>query len=76
LARRRIRDMSIMELRIERPRRAKGEGHDPVLHTRAPAPLVELIQAKAVQRNVGVSVIIREALARYVASPDAREHAA
>jgi hypothetical protein len=59
--------MSMSEFTIERPRKkAAGEGRDPLLHTRAPAPLVELVYAKAAERKVRVSVIIREALARYV----------
>jgi hypothetical protein len=49
-----------------RPRKKAGEGRDPLLATRAPAPLVELVYAKAVERKVRVSVIIREALAKHV----------
>jgi hypothetical protein len=64
------------ELATERPRKKWGEGADPVLHTRAPASHVELIQAKAAERNIGVSVIIREALRQYVGGHEGRERAA
>jgi hypothetical protein len=57
------------ELTIKRgPRKKAGEGRDPLIHTRAPAPLIALVYAKAAERKVAASVIIREALARHVAS--------
>ena len=52
------------ELTTDAPRKLKGR--DPLLFARAPAPLIELIRAKASERKVAVSVVIREALAQYV----------
>lgn len=50
------------------PRERRGCKRDPILNTRAPAPLIELVRAKARARKVTVSEIIREALARHVGS--------
>jgi hypothetical protein len=54
------------EFAIKRPRKKQGEGRDPLLHTRAPAPLVALVHAKAAERKVAINAIVREALAQYV----------
>jgi Ribbon-helix-helix protein, copG family len=58
------------EFAIKRLRKKQGEGRDPLLHTRAPAPLVALVQAKAAARKVAISAIVREALAQYVGEED------
>jgi hypothetical protein len=56
-----------MSMATETPRKKKaGEGRDPILAARAPAPLIALVHAKAAERKVGVSVIVREALVRHV----------
>ena len=48
--------------------RKPSDGYNPVLNTRAPAPLIDLIRAKAIERKVTMSAIIREALVRHVES--------
>jgi hypothetical protein len=53
------------ELTATKPRKKAGEGRDPTLITRAPPPLIALTRAKAAERKVAVSVVIREALVRY-----------
>jgi hypothetical protein len=51
--------------------RKRPDGYDPILNTRAPAPLIALVRAKAAERQVSVSALIREALARHVGSETA-----
>jgi len=58
-----------MELTAGEPRkRPNGSGRDPLLNARAPAPLIELVRAKAAERKLSVSALVREALARHVGS--------
>jgi hypothetical protein len=47
-------------------RKKRGEGRDPLIISRAPAILIALTAAKARERRVSVSEVIRQALARYV----------
>ena len=56
------------ELRADQRRKRPGDYGDPLLNTRAPASLIELVRAKAAERKVSVSALIREALARHVGS--------
>jgi hypothetical protein len=56
------------ELAVERPRKKAGEGRDPLIFTRAPAPLIGLVRSTAAQRKVSVSALIREALIRHLGS--------
>jgi hypothetical protein len=49
-----------------RKRKPWGSGADPSLTTRAPVSVLEVVRAKAAQRNVSVGSIVREALIRYV----------
>jgi hypothetical protein len=58
------------EFTIERPRKKQGEGRDPLLHARAPAPLIALVRVKARERRVSVSEIIRDALRAYAGISD------
>jgi predicted DNA binding CopG/RHH family protein len=44
----------------------RKRGHDPVFNARAPTSLIDAVKAKAAARNVAYSVIVREALSRYV----------
>jgi hypothetical protein len=61
-----------MNMATETPRKKKaGEGRDPILAARAPAPLIALVHAKAAERKVGVSALIREALGRHVGTEEA-----
>jgi hypothetical protein len=56
-----------MEFTIEkRRRRPNGTPHDPLLAARAPASIAAFVHAKAAQRKVAISTIVREALAQYV----------
>lgn len=58
------------------PRKRRLKGFDPLTACRAPAPVLDLVRAKAAERNVSVSAIIREALVRYVGNDDSRDRAA
>jgi hypothetical protein len=72
------------ELTMPRKRgRPYAGGGDPLLNARAPTSLIEAIRANAVSRKVAMSVVIRDALERYLSdnadgaprSRDAREAA-
>jgi hypothetical protein len=56
-------------------RRPNGAGFDPLISGRAPAPIVEMIVAKAKARKVPVSAILREALENYVRNSEERNAA-
>lgn len=56
-----------MELKTGAARKRPG-GYDPILNTRAPAPLIDLVRAKAAERRVSVSALIREALVKHLGS--------
>jgi hypothetical protein len=58
---------NLIESRQPIRRKKAGEGADPLILARAPATLIALTTAKARERRVSVSEIIRQALARYVA---------
>jgi hypothetical protein len=51
-----------------RPRKRKpyGQGRDPLAAGRVPATVFELLLAKAAERKISKSAIVREALVRYV----------
>jgi hypothetical protein len=48
------------------PRKRRLKGFDPLINARAPTSLIEMVKAKANERNVAFSVIVREALNQYV----------
>jgi hypothetical protein len=48
------------------PRKRRLKGFDPLINARAPTSLIEMVKAKANERNVALSVIVREALNQYV----------
>jgi hypothetical protein len=58
------------------PRKRRLKGFDPLINARAPTSLIEMVKAKANERNVAFSVIVREALNQYVengeGTPNAR----
>jgi hypothetical protein len=45
----------------------------PLMNARVPPSLIELVKAKAKARNVAYSVVIREALDRYVGNGEGRD---
>ena len=50
-----------------RPSKRRAEGPaEPVISGRAPAPVIALLLAKAADRKISKSAIVREALCRYV----------
>jgi predicted DNA binding CopG/RHH family protein len=53
-------------------RKPNGAGVDQLIAGRAPASLIEAVKAKANARNVAYSVIVREALERYVSDDEGR----
>jgi hypothetical protein len=66
-----------MELAADAPRkRPNGSGRDPILGVRAPPQLIELIRARAAERKVGVSALIRETLRQSVENGEGRDSAA
>jgi predicted DNA binding CopG/RHH family protein len=58
------------------PRKRRLKGFDPLINARAPTSLIEMVKAKAKARNVAYSVVVREALSRYVGNDEGRERAA
>jgi hypothetical protein len=60
----RIMSMAKADQRHKRP----GDYGDPLLNTRAPEALIALVRAKAAERKLSVSALIREALARHIGS--------
>jgi hypothetical protein len=50
--------------------RKRPDRYDPILNTRAPAAFIALVRAKAAERKITMSAIIREALARHVGEED------
>jgi predicted DNA binding CopG/RHH family protein len=48
------------------PRKIRLRGFDPMFAVRVPVPLIEAIKAQAAERKVPYSVVVREALSRYV----------
>ena len=60
----------------KKARKPRGKGPaDPVFNARMPASLIEAIKAKARTRNVAYSIVVREALSRFV-EKSSGEHAA
>jgi hypothetical protein len=57
-------------------RNPRLKGFDPLIDARAPTSLIEVVKAKAKARNVAYSVVVREALSRYVGDNEGRERAA
>jgi hypothetical protein len=49
-----------------RKRRLECSGAEPVIASRVPAPVIALLIAKAAERKISKSSIVREALIRYV----------
>jgi hypothetical protein len=49
-------------------------GADPVLPTRAPRELIAAVKSRAAEREIAVSVVIREALERYLREPFDQTH--
>jgi hypothetical protein len=59
-----------------KPRKRRLKGFDPLIASRAPAPIVEMVKANAKARKVSVSAVLREALESYFSNDEGREHAA
>jgi hypothetical protein len=51
----------------------RKHGCDPFLGLRAPPELIETVKARAAERNVAFSVIVREALVSYVGNGEGRD---
>lgn len=57
------------ELSAKKTRKQRvARGHEPLFSGRAPVSVLTAIRAKAAARNVCLSVVLREALSRYVES--------